>query len=80
MPLIRRRVPIAEHVLSDTSYVLLRDDGLPEVREIRDGVDRIISQGFVKIPLPPPDKWWELVDAPPSYELPHLSGWKLNMP
>lgn len=84
MSLIRHRPPIAEHVLwrtaRTTRYVLLRNDGLPEVREIHpDGRDVIISQKFVKIPLPPPDRWWELIDGPPP-DLPRLSGWKLNMP
>lgn len=66
MPLIRRREVIAMHDLHRAGgivrYALLRDDGLPEVREIRGGVDRIVSQKFDKIPLPPPDRWWEGVE------------------
>lgn len=61
---INRRTPIAEHVLSCgpiLRYVLLRSDGLPEIREVRGGVDRIVSQKFVRIPLPPPDRWWERI-------------------
>lgn len=58
MPLIRRRTVIVAHDLcragSYVRYALLRSDGLPEVREIRGGVDRIVSQKFDKIPLPHP--------------------------
>lgn len=81
--LIRRRMVVARHDLSRcagvTRYVLLRNDGLPEIREIQGGVDRIIDQKFTRIPLPPPDRWWELIDGPPA-PLPRLTGWKLNMP
>lgn len=66
MPLIRRRTVIDRHDLSSVAgvvrYALLRDDGLPEIREIRGGVDRIVSQKFTKIPLPPADRWWEGVE------------------
>lgn len=65
--LIRRRTVIATHDLSRAGsyvrYALLRSDGLPEVREIRGGVDRIVSQKFDRVPLPPPDRWWEGVEA-----------------
>lgn len=60
--LIRRRTVIDRHALSFGRYALLRDDGRPEVREIRNGVDRIVSQKFDKVPLPPPDRWWEGVE------------------
>lgn len=65
--MIHRRVPVAEHVLdpgpSAVRYVLLRSDGLPEIREICGGVNRIVSQKFTKIPLPPPEGWWEGVEG-----------------
>ena len=67
MSLIRRRTVIATHDLhragSYVRYVLLRSDGLPEVREIQNGVDRIVSQKFDRVPLPPPDRWWEGVEV-----------------
>lgn len=69
--MINRRTSAATHFFGEyidgygvlvKPYALLRSDGLPEIREIRAGVDRIVCQKFTRIALPPPDKWWGCVE------------------
>ena len=72
--MIHRRVPVATHFFAEyidgygvlvKPYVLLRSDGKPEIRQIRAGVDRVVCQKFTRIPVPPPDRWWEGVEGRP---------------